>query len=443
MRFAKYSYRLVLTALAIGILTSLFGIPLSTDTSRKYLQHLEFIAHDRMVDEHRSYYFFVVSITIVLSYILWWLARPIQLINDPDTIQQIPNGKLVARAARSRKSGKVPPYFPTGWYKVESSTSLKVGDVKYLEFFGEHLVLFRGENGKAAILDAYCPHLGANLAVGGKVVGNCVECPFHGWQFQEDGKCAHIPYTDKVPEVAKTRSWPVAELNGSIHIWYDALGRLENIPWNLPDLQEIKDGKFTFHGVFENYVEAHIQEIPENGSDVAHLGVLHVPFALKYFPFISHRWNAVWKAGEAPDDHIAHIKLTQSLLFFGKPIPFTSAESEIRQIGPGVVYITLYSAFGKFYICEHVTPLQPLFQKVNHTVYGPKNIFTRNIAKVLLTAFSEQFTRDVDIWNNKTYIHKPIIVKGDGNINGFRRWYSKFYPELADKTSPIAQDLNW
>ncbi len=55
-------------------------------------------------------------------------------------------------------------------------------------------------------------------------------------------------------------------------MWFDALGRLDNIPWRLPDLTEVNDGNFVFHGSFENYVEAHIQEIPENGSDVAHLG---------------------------------------------------------------------------------------------------------------------------------------------------------------------------
>jgi hypothetical protein len=38
-----------------------------------------------------------------------------------------------------------------------------------------------------------------------------------GWQFDREGKCIHIPYTDKVPEVAKTRSWPTAEKN-DVHV---------------------------------------------------------------------------------------------------------------------------------------------------------------------------------------------------------------------------------
>lgn len=48
-------------------------------------------------------------------------------------------------------------------------------------------------------MDAYCPHLGANMAVGGKVVNtDCLECPFHGWQFSgETGKLVNIPYAKK------------------------------------------------------------------------------------------------------------------------------------------------------------------------------------------------------------------------------------------------------
>lgn len=65
-------------------------------------------------------------------------------------------------------------------------------------FSGQQVAVFRGQDGKAYVVDAYCPHLGANLAVGGRVVGGCIECPFHGWQFRgQDGKCVKIPYADK------------------------------------------------------------------------------------------------------------------------------------------------------------------------------------------------------------------------------------------------------
>lgn len=73
-----------------------------------------------------------------------------------------------------------------------------VNRIFFFSRLGEQVAVFRAENGKVHVVDAYCPHLGANLAVGGRVLGDCIECPFHGWQFQgSDGKCVKVPYAEK------------------------------------------------------------------------------------------------------------------------------------------------------------------------------------------------------------------------------------------------------
>ena len=62
-------------------------------------------------------------------------------------------------------------------------------------FLGKAFAVFRDEEGIAHLLDAYCPHMGANLGAGGQVKGSCLECPFHGWRFDgNSGKCVSIPY---------------------------------------------------------------------------------------------------------------------------------------------------------------------------------------------------------------------------------------------------------
>ncbi len=63
---------------------------------------------------------------------------------------------------------------------------------------GYELVVFRGASGEAYVLDAFCPHFGANLGVEGKVVNDCghecIRCPFHGWMFRgRDGMCQKVP----------------------------------------------------------------------------------------------------------------------------------------------------------------------------------------------------------------------------------------------------------
>lgn len=175
---------------------------------------------------------------------------------------------------------------------------------------------------------------------------------------------------------------------------------------------------------------------------MAHLGVLHVPVH-DYIPLslLRHQWSAQWQnAKNESEYYITNIVLTQAVLLFGKTVPLTSIRADIQQIGPGIVQLTLHTSFGVLYIIESVTPVAPMLQQVEHTVYGPKNILYRPLAKVLLQGFSGQFIRDMHVWHNKMYQHKPVLVKGDGPIAQFRRWYSQFYSENSHK---VHESIEW
>src|SRR5688500_20225784 len=69
----------------------------------------------------------------------------------------------------------------TGWFMIGWSAEFPAGEVRPLQYFGEELVAYRDDHGDLHVLDAHCPHLGAPISHGGKVVGDCVEGPYHGW----------------------------------------------------------------------------------------------------------------------------------------------------------------------------------------------------------------------------------------------------------------------
>jgi nitrite reductase/ring-hydroxylating ferredoxin subunit len=79
--------------------------------------------------------------------------------------------------------------FPSGWYRACSCSDVAKGQVKALQVLELELVAFRTQGGKIAVTAAHCPHLGAHLAIGGTVVGECIECPFHKWQFDTGMLC--------------------------------------------------------------------------------------------------------------------------------------------------------------------------------------------------------------------------------------------------------------
>ena len=58
---------------------------------------------------------------------------------------------------------------------------------------GEALVLFRGRGGRLGALLDRCPHRGVALSLGRVTKQGCLECPFHGWQFDETGSTRHVP----------------------------------------------------------------------------------------------------------------------------------------------------------------------------------------------------------------------------------------------------------
>ena len=160
------------------------------------------------------------------------------------------------------------PDFPIGWWSVARSHELKPGDVTSVTALDRELVVYRTESGEARVHDAFCPHLGAHLGVNGKVVGESIQCPFHGWQFGGDGKCNKIPYCDTIPTRAKVQNWPTSEVNGEIYMWFHPTGAEPDR--EVPVIEQIGDENWTEPRQVEFNIPVHIQDIAENSCDPEH-----------------------------------------------------------------------------------------------------------------------------------------------------------------------------
>ena len=91
------------------------------------------------------------------------------------------------------------------------------------------------------------------------MIGKCIECPFHGWQFDgESGECSKIPYSSaKIPAQAKVKVWPSLDINGFILVWYDAEGREPF--WFPEEMTIIKTRGMKYRGCSTHFVNAHIE----------------------------------------------------------------------------------------------------------------------------------------------------------------------------------------
>ena len=113
---------------------------------------------------------------------------------------------------------------PTGWFMVGWSAEFPVGEVRPLHYFGEDLVAWRTEDGDLNVMDAHCPHLGAHIGHHGKVDGDCVQCPYHGWQYGTDGVNVSIPYEDRPNLTKRLRVWSVVEQYDCVFVWHQPHG---------------------------------------------------------------------------------------------------------------------------------------------------------------------------------------------------------------------------
>src|SRR5688572_15036145 len=92
--------------------------------------------------------------------------------------------------------------YPNGWFVLCKQNELKPGQIISKKFAGQDIVLFRTQGGKAAVVDAYCPHMGAHFAHGGEVKGETIQCPFHFFCFDTEGTCTSTGYGTKPPPKA-------------------------------------------------------------------------------------------------------------------------------------------------------------------------------------------------------------------------------------------------
>ena len=164
------------------------------------------------------------------------------------------------------------------WYAVEFADRVTVNPMR-VTVLGQHLALYRTPEGKPVALSDLCVHRGAALS-GGEVKGDCLACPYHGWEYAPDGQCVKIPANQPgqpMPSKARVDSYPVREKYGFIWVFLGDLPEAERPPMPvLPELEDLKENGGRFRAVKgEILLHANYERVLENGCDIAHGPFVH------------------------------------------------------------------------------------------------------------------------------------------------------------------------
>jgi len=327
------------------------------------------------------------------------------------------------------------PAYPNSWYKLCDSADVPRGTVKEIKALDLVLAVWRENTteGKVHVFEAFCPHLGANMALG-KVKGQSLECPFHLWQFNGEGECAHIPYTDKIP-ATRAYSFPSREYHGMIILWFHA--DREEPHYEADIVSEIESGQMTFRGRHypKEPIKFHLQEFAENSVDYANFNILHgemcLPFTQIKIPGI-RIWHTCDWAASAEKKWIAGFVNKAYLTFFGKKIPKSDGHTTATFLGAcGIVHFRFhFEGLGDIVLIQTHLPLEPLSQQTHFQWWADKKVPSL-LAWYVSGIWISQVVNDINIWENKIYLQRPGLSGADGPVVPLRRWYKQFYSESS------------
>ena len=163
---------------------------------------------------------------------------------------------------------------PNQWYGILESNEVKKGKPVGFTRMGEKMVAWRNHSGQVKVMSDLCPHRGVALSAG-KLVNDCIQCPFHGFEYDTSGGCRFIPANGKnsqPPKAMHVKTYVSREAHDIIFIWWGE-PRAEAVFPPLPWFENI--GNEMVYSTVRNHWANHYARAIENQLDVVHLPYVH------------------------------------------------------------------------------------------------------------------------------------------------------------------------
>ncbi|MCX4538102.1 Rieske 2Fe-2S domain-containing protein [Streptomyces sp. NBC_01669] len=335
------------------------------------------------------------------------------------------------------EAGRPPARFARGWHCLGLADGFKDGKPHEIEAFGTKLVVFQGQgDGQLHVLNAYCPHMGGNLAHG-TVKGDAVACPFHDWRWSGNGRCADIPYARRVPPRARTRSWTTLEENKQLFVWHDPQGNPPPPEVAIPRIEGAFSDEWSEWTWKTVRVEgSNCREIVDNVVDMAHFFYVHYSLPT-YFKNVFEGHVATQYQETVPREDYNLGTLS------------TTLRSDASYFGPSYMIDYLFSPVAEgvememalinchYPIDENSFMLQ--YGAIVNKLPGMSDEEAAEAARLTSEGLAAGFEQDIEIWRNKSRIDNPLLCEEDGPVYQLRRWYEQFYVDVEDVKDEMVQ----
>ena len=134
------------------------------------------------------------------------------------------------------------------------------------------VVLYRRQDGTPVALNDACPHRFLPLSKG-QLIGDQIQCGYHGMTFGCDGACTRIPGQPNIPHTARVMSYPVVEKWGWVWIWMGDPTLAD--PGLIIDIPQLATGAWDVCRGEKMYLRGNYQLMTDNLMDPSHVSYVH------------------------------------------------------------------------------------------------------------------------------------------------------------------------
>ncbi len=166
------------------------------------------------------------------------------------------------------------------WLPIAAVSEFESISVKTVRLLGEDLTLYKDLSGTFGLVDRHCPHRRADTSYG--FVEECgLRCNYHGWLFDENGRCTEQPYEDvaapqaRFKDKVRIKAYPVEAHAGLLWAYLGPEPRPLVPNWE----------PFTWKNGFVQIVFAEVPcnwlQCQENSIDPVHFEWMHMNWSVR------------------------------------------------------------------------------------------------------------------------------------------------------------------
>lgn len=158
------------------------------------------------------------------------------------------------------------------WFIACFEDELRQNTVVKRKITGEEIVLFKNAKGEVGALEDRCCHRNVHLS-NGETNGANLKCGYHGWEFDTNGKCVHIPMLENknnIPNTACVKSYPVQHKFKAYWVYVGDPEKMSDA--DFPDMPELDEYPIVH---YSHTMKANIKLVAESLFDAQHINHVH------------------------------------------------------------------------------------------------------------------------------------------------------------------------